>query len=96
MGCNIQYFLDHDLAVNSTDSFLAEFKKRIAPVQLYISNPQDDFKSFKDLGIKECWSICFESDVHNLDEASICYYKEKNTLFYQWKHNVSKRKSIND
>ncbi len=76
MGCDIQYFLDHDFTKININDFLEELKKRIAPVQLYILNDKDDSKSLKDLGIKECWSIYFEGDEHNLDEASISYYKE--------------------
>ena len=42
MGCDIQYFLDHDFDNLSPEVFLQEFKKRISSVQLYISNSFDD------------------------------------------------------
>ena len=34
MGCDIEYYLDHDLIGLSAQEFLAEFKKRIVPLPL--------------------------------------------------------------
>lgn len=89
MGCDIQYFLDHDFDNLSPEVFLQEFKKRISSVQLYISNSFDDAKSFEDLGIKECWSIYKSEDTNNVQDFLISYYKEGEN--HNWNISVCKK-----
>ena len=37
MGCDIEYYLDHDFIGLSAAEFLAEFKKRIAPLSHHVA-----------------------------------------------------------
>ncbi|MBP5452730.1 MAG: hypothetical protein J6Y16_10885 [Treponema sp.] len=37
MGCDLEYFLDHNLIGFSAQEFLKEFKKRVAPLSVSLT-----------------------------------------------------------
>jgi len=62
MGCDIEYYLDHDFIGLSAAEFLAEFKKRIAPLPLMFTG-MDDSPYSKNEPLSNCWEIdCFLYD----------------------------------
>lgn len=62
MGCDIEYYLDHDLIGLSAQEFLAEFKKRIVPLSLVFTG-LDESPYSGNITLSNCWEIdCFLSD----------------------------------
>ena len=62
MGCDIEYYLDHDLIGLSAQEFLAEFKKRIVPLPLVFTG-LDESPYSGNITLSNCWEIdCFLSD----------------------------------
>lgn len=72
MGCDIDYYLDHDLTGLSAQEFLSEFKKRIAPLPVVFTGmpetyPKIDYEKgspyWKNKPLPDCWEIdCFLYD----------------------------------
>ena len=62
MGCDIEYYLDHDFIGLSAKEFLSEFKKRIAPLPLVFTG-LDESPYSENVTLPNCWEIdCFLSD----------------------------------
>ena len=56
MGCDIEYYLDHDFIELSAKEFLSEFKKRIAPLLLVFTG-LDESPYSENTTLPNCWEI---------------------------------------
>lgn len=62
MGCDIEYYLDHDLNGLPAQEFLTEFKKRIAPLPLVFTGLEESPYA-ENATLPNCWEIdCFLYD----------------------------------
>lgn len=72
MGCDITYYLDHDLINLNAQEFLEEFKKRVAPLEV-LFRPDYCYEDERDPNI-DYWEISFSCDYEE-NYPDICLRK---------------------
>ena len=91
MGCDMEYYLDHDLRSLSAADFLAEFKRRVAPIPVVLTGM--DESPYANNAVPDdcdCWEIdCFVFDFETAysAESDITLRLHKNGSSRGWELN---------
>ncbi len=81
MGCDITYYLDHDLINLNAQEFLEEFKKRVAPLEV-LFRPDYYYEDEPDQN-NDYWEIRY-NDEYEQDYPDICLRKYEKGHNCRW------------